>query len=79
MDNKQEEPKSEQCISIPQSWWTQMLIERDALKTEKALLSIKIQNLVIAGDALYSLVHEELNGQFIAMTEWEKETKGLEQ
>ena len=35
----------------------------------------KLQRLTDAGDALYALIDEELPGKFIAMVEWEEQTK----
>jgi hypothetical protein len=71
-----DEYKPETTVSIPQSWWTNMLVERDSLKTEVALLKIKIASLTEAGDGLYSMVWDEFpsaskNG---CMSEWAEAT-----
>ena len=45
-----------------------LVAEIDRLKAEN-------ERLKDAGDALYSIIYEELNGSWLAMIEWEKLTK----
>jgi hypothetical protein len=71
-----DEYKPETTVSIPQSWWTNILVERDSLKTEVALLKIKIASLTEAGDGLYNMVWEDFpsGSKSVYMREWAEAT-----